>query len=160
VSTAGTPRKVRLVVGLFDAVEGLKAALGELRTGHLQPDRIRLITPAHALGGALDSWPARGDSLGFGDWVVCRPVQGAEPWSLAAADPGHANPDAIKDVRALLALHHWALRRQAEQVDGHLRAGGVLLMVEPDSDDEELAACTALLRHASGGIQTHEIARS
>jgi hypothetical protein len=34
-----------------------------------------------------------------------------------------------------------------------------LLLVEPDTDAEERAACTVLLRHASGGVQTHEIPR-
>jgi hypothetical protein len=152
-------RKVRLVVGLFDTVEGLTAALRELGAGRLQPDQIRIIAPVHALGGGLDIWPAGGDGLGFGAWIVCRPAEGPFPWSLALADPGRSAPHAVEDARALLELHHWALRRQAEQVDGHLRAGGALLLVEPESDDEERAACTALLRHASGGIQTHDIAR-
>jgi hypothetical protein len=76
--------------------------------------------------------------------------------SAHGPEPDHA---AEQDARALLGLHHWALRRQAQQLDRHLRAGGALLLIEPHTDAEEWEACTALLRHASGGVQTHEIAR-
>jgi len=41
-----------------------------------------------------------------------------------------------------------------------LREGGALLLVESDNDAEERAACKAILRHASGGVQTHEITRT
>jgi hypothetical protein len=66
----------------------------------------------------------------------------------------------VSDARALLGFHHWALRRHARQLRRCLEQGGALLLVEPDTEAEERAACTVLLRHASGGVQTHEIARS
>jgi hypothetical protein len=158
VTQTGT-HKVRLVVGLLSAAEELAAALAELGSARIGPHQIRIIAPVHALGGTLDAWPASEATRGFGAWVVCRPVQGSFPWALAAADAGPADPSIVEDARALLELHHWSLRRQSRQLDRHLRAGGALLLVEPDTDAEERTACTALLRHASGGVQTHEIAR-
>jgi hypothetical protein len=158
--TTISPRKVRLVVGLFATAAELTAGLSELAAAKLRRGRIRLITPVSALGGALDAWPANGDGRGFGAWIVCRPAQGPFPWALGPADGIAADALAVEDVRTLLESHGWALRRQAEQLDRHLRGGGALVLVEPDTDAEERAACTALLRHASGGVQTHEIARA
>jgi hypothetical protein len=91
---------------------------------------------------------------------VCRPVDGADHWTVADARPQAASAIAEYDARTLLESQHWALRRQAQQVRRHLQEGGALVLVEPDDDAEERAACTALLRYASGGVQTHEITRS
>ncbi len=151
--------KARLVVGLLGAVGELTGALAELGHHHLSPDQIRVVAPTHALHGALEAWPTTGAARGFGAWVVCRPAEGAIPWSLSLAAGNPADPTVLQDIRALLELHHWVLRRQAQRLDRHLRAGGAVLLVEPGTDAEERTACTALLRHASGGVQTHEISR-
>jgi hypothetical protein len=37
---------------------------------------------------------------------------------------------------------------------------GALLLAEPGNEAEERATCTVLLRYASRGVQTHEIATS
>jgi hypothetical protein len=66
---------------------------------------------------------------------------------------------AVNDARALLGFHHWALRRHARQLHCRLEEGAALLLVEPDTEAEERAARTVLLPYASGGVQTHEIAR-
>ena len=155
--TIARTNKVRLVVGLFSSAEALALALAELRAG-LTPAQIRVIAQAEALDSALTNWPTERDARGFTAWVVCRPTEGAALWELSA---NGQNPDqaAEQDAHVLLGLHHWALRRQAQQLDRHLRAGGALLLIEPHTDAEEWAACTALLRRASGGVQTHEIAR-
>jgi len=157
VNTAKTS-KVRLVVGLFSAAEELALAVAELAARHLRPAQTRVIAQADALDGALGRWPEKGDARGFDTWVVCRPAEGSLPWVLSPAGP-EPDPAAEQDARALLGLNHWALRRQTLQLDRHLRAGGALLLVEPDTDAEEWEASTALLRHASGGVQIHEIAR-
>jgi len=149
------------VVGLFATAAELTAGLAELGAAQLRRGRIRLITPLQALGGALQAWPASGDGHGFGSWIACRPAPGPFPWALGpAGGAGAADAVGVADVRTLLEIHDWARRRQAEQLDRHLRAGGALVLVEPETDAEERAACTALLRHASGGVQTHEIARA
>ena len=146
------------MVGLFSTAEELALALAELGARHLRPAQTRVIAQADALDGALGRWQAKGDARGFGAWVVCRPAEGSLSWILSPAGP-EPDPAAEQDARALLGLNRWALRRQALQLDRHLRAGGALLLVEPDTDAEEWEACTSLLRHASGGVQTHEIAR-
>jgi hypothetical protein len=147
-----------LVIGLLGNAEELTLALADLRSRHLMPAQIRVVAQADALNGVLAGWPAEGDARGFAAWVVCRPAEGSVRWAFSVQGP---DPDrtAEEDARALLGLHHWALRRQAQQLDRHLRAGGVLSLIEPHSDAEEWEACTALLRHASGGVQTHEITR-
>jgi hypothetical protein len=156
--TPTNARKVRLVVGLLGAIGELTAALAELAARQLKPGQIRLMTPAQA-PGAADGWRATGAAQGPGAWIVCRLVDGPFHWSLSLTEPAPADPAVLRDARTLLELHQWALRRQAEQLDRHLRGGGALLLVEPETDAEERAACTALLKHASGGVQTHEIAR-
>ena len=153
--------KVRLVVGLFDTAEELGSGLVELRSRGLRPAQINLVAPADALHGSLGGWSQNDAERCFSSWIVCRPVDGADRWTVAAAWPrGAVAATAEYDARALLELQHWALRRQAQQLRTHLQEGGALVLVEPDDDAEERAACTALLRHASGGVQTHEITRS
>jgi hypothetical protein len=156
--TIARTEKVRLVVGLFGSAEPLARALADLRAQLLMPTQIRVIAQADALDGALASPRAKEDGRTFGAWVVCRPAEGPLPWLFGPGGPDR-DPAAEQDARALLGLHHWALRRQAQQLDRHLRTGGALLLIEPHSDAEEWEACTALLRHATGGVQTHEIAR-
>jgi hypothetical protein len=153
--------KVRLVVGLISTAEELALGLAELGVQRLKPDQVKVIAQANGLQGALGGWSERGEGRGFGIWIVCRPADGPLPWAFAAAVPGDAaSAAAEQDAQGLLGFHHWALRRQAQQLDQHLRAGGALLLVEPVTDAEERAACTAMLRHASGGVQTHEITRA
>jgi hypothetical protein len=152
--------KVRLVVGLFGTAEEFASGLAELRAQGLKPAQINLVAQADALQGALAAWWGTGEAPAFASWIVCRPVDGAVPWALAAAGPDKAKPTtAVNDARALLGFRHWVLRRQAKQLHQRLKEGGALLLVEPDTDAEERAACTALLRYASGGVQTHEITR-
>jgi hypothetical protein len=156
--TIARTNKVRLVVGLFSDAQDLRLALAELKVRRLRPAQIRVIAQTDALDGALASWPASGDGRTFGVWVVCRSAGGPLPWTFTPASPDRDSA-AEHDARALLGLHQWALRRQALQLDRHLRSGGALLLIEPHTDAEEQEACAALLRHASGGVQTHEIAR-
>ena len=156
--TTARTTKVRLVVGLLRSAEELALALADLRARHLTPAQIRVLAQPEALDGALTSWTAEPEARGFAAWVVYRPAGGAVPWVLSLDGP-QADQAAQQDAHALRSLHHWAVRRQAQQLDRHLRAGGALLLIEPRTDAEECQACTALLRRASGGVQTHEIAR-
>jgi hypothetical protein len=152
--------KVRLVIGLFDTAEELGSGLVELRSRGLKPAQINLIAQADALQGSLSGWSRSEAERCFSSWIVCWPVDGADHWTVAAVWPRAAvAATAEYDARALLELRHWALRRQAQQMRRHLQEGGALVLVEPDDDAEERAACTALLRYASGGVQTHEITR-
>jgi hypothetical protein len=154
--------KVRLAVGLFGAAKELAAALAELGTQGLAPAGTNVIAQANAFEGALAGWWERAEPRVFANWVVCRPVGGAAvPWSIGPAGPDEPAPSAaVSDARALLGFHHWALRRHARQLHHCLEQGGALLLVEPVTEAEERAACTVLLRYASGGVQTHELARS
>src|SRR5262249_3374321 len=133
-------------------------ALAELGAQGLVLARTSVIAQADAFEGSLAGWFESGEA--FANWIVCRSDGGAAPWSIAPAGPDETAPStAVNDARALLAFHHWALRRHARQLHRCLEEGGALLLVEPESEAEERTACTALLRYASGGVQTHEIAR-
>ncbi|HEY1244200.1 MAG TPA: hypothetical protein VGF29_05145 [Hyphomicrobiaceae bacterium] len=150
--------KIRLVVGLFGAAKELPSALAALGAQRLLPARINVVAQADALEGVIAGWWKRREP--FANWLVCRPAGGAVPWAIAPAAPdGTASSTAVDDARALLGFQHWALRRQSRQLHRCLERGGVLLLVEPDTEAQERAACTALLRYASAGVQTHEIAR-
>jgi hypothetical protein len=151
--------KVRLVVGLFAAANELASALAELSAQGVRSSQLNLVAQSDALRGSLAAWTEKGQARGFASWIVYRPDHGAAPGAIGVTGP-EASTLAGNDAQALLGFHHWPLRRQAEQLHRLLREGGALLLVETQSDAEERAACTALLRHASGGVQTHEIARS
>jgi hypothetical protein len=159
--------KARLVVGLVGTAEALGSGLVELRARGLKSAQISLIARDEALLAALESTLGGASQTeaerGYASSIVCRPVDGADRWTVAAARPADgqaASATAEEDARALLALDVRPLQRQAQQVRRHLEAGGALVLVEPGDDAEERAACTALLRYASGGVQTHEITRS
>ncbi|HEY7550592.1 MAG TPA: hypothetical protein VH913_13890 [Hyphomicrobiaceae bacterium] len=157
---AGTS-KVRLAVGLFGTAKELTSALAELSALGVAPARINVVAQADAFGGAFAGCWQSGEARAFANWIVCRSVGGAVPWAIAPAGPDETTSStAVNDARALLGMHHWALRRHARLLHRCLEQGGALLLVEPESEAEERAVCTALLRYASGGIQTHEIARS
>jgi hypothetical protein len=157
---AGTS-KVRLAVGLFGTAKALASALAELSTQRLAPARINVIAQADAFDGALAGWWESGAARAFADWIVCRSLDGAVPWAVAPLGLDDIAPSsAANDARDLLGFHHWALRRYARQLHRCLEQGGALLLVEPGSEAEERAVCTVLLRYASAGVQTHEIARA
>ena len=48
----------------------------------------------------------------------------------------------------------------AQQLDRHLRAGGGIAVVRVKTDAEERVAYAILLRHATAGVQTHEVRSS
>jgi hypothetical protein len=154
--------KVRLVVGLFGSAEELGSGLAELHARGLKRAQVNLIAQDGALAGTLGGWLQGEADRGYASWIVCRPVDGADRWTVVGARPADGRPASIvaeDDARTLLDLPLRPLQRQAQQVRRHLQEGGALVLVEPDDDAEERAACTALLRYASGGVQTHEIAR-
>jgi hypothetical protein len=156
---AASTNKVRLVVGLFGTGKELASALAELSEHTVRSSQLTLVAQPDALRGSVAGWTDKGQAHGFESWIVYRPDNGTDPWTIGATG---AEPSTVarNGARALLGFRHWPLRRQAEQLHRHLREGGALLLVETQSDAEERAACKALLRHASGGVQTHEIARS
>jgi hypothetical protein len=155
--TAST-NKVRLVVSLFGTAKELTSALAELAALGVRFSQLNVVAQSDALRGSLAAWTERGDASGFASWMVYRPDDGTVPWAVGTTGP-EPSTVAGNGARALLRFHHWPLQRQAEQLHRHLREGGALLLVETQADAEERAACTALLRHASGGVQTHEIAK-
>jgi len=162
--TMANTTKLRLAVGLFSTAKELASALAELSTQGLAPARIpariHVFAQADTFEGVLAAlWESR-EARAFANWIVFRSVGGAVPWAIAQAGPDGTAPGiAVNDARALLGFQHRALRRHARQLHRCLEQRGALLLVEPDNEAEERATCTVLLRYASRGVQTHEIAR-
>jgi hypothetical protein len=148
--------KVRLVVGLLGTAGELQSALAELGEQGLKPAQIKVVAQPDAFQGSLARWWQNGSAAA--GWIICEPAGDSMPWAVAAAGDTAAVGASLADTRVLLGIRHGPLQRHARQLHLCLEKGGALLLVEPDTEAEERAACTALLRHASGGVQTHEIA--
>lgn len=148
--------KVRLVVGLLGTAGQLQSALAELGEQGLKPAQIKVVARPDAFQGSLARWWQNGSAAA--GWIICHPAGGSTPWAVSAAGDTAAVGGGLGDARALLGIHNGPLQRHARQLHLCLEQGGALLLVEPRTEAEELAACTALLRHASGGVQTHDIA--
>ena len=161
-----TSAKIRYAIGLLGDAERLRRALEELARTGIPSSQLKVLVPEHVLGAAL---AARGADLrlpSFETWTVCRPsTAGACPWrfelvgdgaAIQAAGAADAGGEAC-GTEALHGFHRWALQRHAQQLDTHLRAGGAIVLVRLLEDEEEQTVCRTLLRHASGGVQTHEV---
>jgi hypothetical protein len=160
--TASTS-KTRLAVGLFGVEERLAAALAELGSQGLAPARTSVIARADAFGGSLAGWLTRKEATASANWIVYGSAGDTDRRAIAPAGADEASPIAGptdgNDARALLGFHRWVPQRHAQLMHRCIDEGGALLLVEPDSEAEERTACAVLLRYASGGVQTHEIAR-
>jgi hypothetical protein len=143
----------------------LRRALAELARTGIPSAQLKVLVPEHVLGEALAARGADRRLPSFETWTVCRPSAGACPWSfeLVGAPPitqAAGAADAATEAcgtEALHGFHRWALQRHAQQLDKHLRDGGAIVLVRLLEDDEEQTVCRTLLRHASGGVQTHEV---
>ena len=154
--------KVCYALGLFVRVSDLEGAVKEFGAAGLPLDQVKLIAPPEQSGSDRHAWSDCGLTLGVDTWVVSAAASGACPWNFAAVRlertpaegmSGTSKRDVMPD------FHIWALERHAQQLDRHLRGGGAIAVVEVKTDSEERAAYSTLLRHATAGVQTHEISR-
>ena len=160
-----TSAKIRYAIGLLGDAERLWRALEELARSGIPSSQIKVLVPEHVLGEALAARGADRRLPTFETWTVCRPsTAGACPWCFELIGDREAGQTAIDasaseacGTEALHGFHRWALQRHAQQLDTHLRAGGAIVLVRLLVDEEEQTVCRTLLRHASGGVQTHEV---
>lgn len=150
--------KVRFALGLFTRVGDLERALQELGAAKLPPGQVKVIVPPEGTDGARIGSKA---AHGFSTWIACaadgRRLMRFIP-ADPARDPGGADGSAAAD-EVLPGFDAPAMERHAQQLDRHLGSGGSIVVVQFKTDAEERAACTTLLRHATAGVQTHEIGR-
>ncbi|MCL4768434.1 MAG: hypothetical protein KJZ80_19635 [Hyphomicrobiaceae bacterium] len=151
-------RKVRYALGLFTRVGDLERALQELGAARLPLAQVKVIAPPQGADGARGVWSSSGAALGFDTWIAAE-AGGGGPWQFISADPDRAADGSGARAEVLPGFHIWALERHARQLDRHLRSGGGIVVVQFKSEAEERTACTTLLRHATAGVQTHEIGR-
>jgi hypothetical protein len=157
-----TSAKIRYAIGLLGDAEHLRRALEELGRAGIPSSQLKVLVPEHVLGEALRARRADRRLPSFETWTVCRPsTTGACPWHFELIADGDAT-DPTGDVdptgaEALHGFHRWALQRHAQQLDKHLRAGGAIILARLLGAPEEQAVCLTLLRHAAGGVQTHEV---
>jgi hypothetical protein len=144
----------RYGIGLVAMPGELHAALGDVLAQPRPQHQVKVIACREPLTQALRQWQGKGKDPDVCEWLVSLPAEGVCPWrferihprqlsgALASPLPGFAQsvPDRHKDA-----------------LDHHLRSGGGLLTLQSVSDLEERVAWTMLLRHASGGVQTHDM---
>lgn len=158
-----TSAKIRYAIGLLGDAERLRRALEELARAGIPSSQLKVLVPEHVLGEALAARGADRRLPSFETWTVCRPsTTGACPWRFELIGDGEINTEATAAIEAcepeaLHGFHRWALQRHAQQLDKHLCAGGAIILVRLLEDYEEQTVCRTLLRHASGGVQTHEV---
>lgn len=155
---SGSNEKVRYAFGLFGRVEDLERAVAELLGEGVPRSHMKVIVPADDPAAFSREWSRRSDGTRPETWKASE-AGGARRWVFAPADSQNGGMDGERERILLADFHSWALERHARQLDLHLRGGGGLLVVLLVDDGEERVACGALLRHASAGIQTHEVGR-
>lgn len=157
-----TSAKIRYAIGLLGDAERSRRALEELARAGIPSSQLKVLVPEHVLGEALAARGADRRLPSFETWTVCRPsTTGPCPWRFDLIGDGEDTETtgaiAACGPEALHGFHRWALQRHAQQLDKHLRDGGAIVLVRLLEDDEEQTVCRTLLRHASGGVQTHEV---
>lgn len=160
-------RKVRFVVGLFDALADLRAAVEALVRGGLGCERLCVLAktattkpvsrasagPAQA--GALPALARDGLSL-----IVVKPTEPGKPPLLVSppSTSGRAasDPKCAIDPELVAGFPNWVSNRQARQLEDQLELGGSLLFVRVSDAGEQTEVGRTLLRHAHSGVQTHD----
>jgi len=152
--------KVRYALGLFVRVRDLESAVREIGAARLPLDQVKVIAPPEQSGSDHRTWSECGSFLGVDTWMASE-ASGPCPWNFApvhiarapADGGGFSKRDVIPD------FHRWAQERHAQHLDRHLRSGGAIAVVRVRTDAEERAVSSTLLRHATAGVQTHEVSR-
>lgn len=147
--------KIRYALGLFIRAGDVENAVKELCAVGLPLAQVKVIVPPVSSGREMP-WDERLAALGADIWIVSE-SSGSCPWDFAPVRLVTSENASKRDV--MPNFHIWALERHAQQLDRHLRSGGAITIVEVRTDAEERAAYSALLRHATAGVQTHEVSR-
>jgi len=148
--------KIKYAIGLFSEPGKVHEALAELAPHHWPIQHVRVIAAEGALERMLELWRKTSGEHVVCEWVVCRPEGAGSEWLFIPLEPSSAlGKDAHLDPLPGFGL--WAPKRQAYQLETHLRSGGSLLVIRSQTTREEQAAWGTLLRHATGGVQTHEV---
>lgn len=150
--------KARFAIGLFYRVPDLERAVRELEAADLPLHRMMVMAPHEEVQADTLTWRACAADLD----IEILTVAGAS--DLRASDPASAKRSrtvtaADGKCAALRDFRLWTLERHARQLDRHLQEGGAIIVVEFTTESEERAAYSTLLRHATAGVQTHEISR-
>lgn len=154
-------KKVRFVVGLFDAVPDLRRALDALQGAGLTCRNICVLTGTS--GRTMGPAEVLNELKGVGlSQIVVRADHPSEPSTTLSSPPEHCGLEACDpscgiDPRLVGDFHRWAFGRQARQLEDQLQLGGSLLFVRVSDDDEQHAVGSMLLQHARNGVQTHEV---
>ncbi len=149
--------KIRYALGLFARIDDLEKAILAIKAAELPLDQVKVIAPP-VPPGTVSQWGERMAHLGAETWIVSE-ASGPCPWDMAPVSQPRMQPTRTKrDV--MPNFHIWALERHAQQLDRHLRAGGGIAVVRVKTDAEERVAYAILLRHATAGVQTHEVRSS
>ena len=159
VSSAGVwdlkaSAKPRVAIGVFHDVASLRGALGRLAETGCSSTDVILLSDAGALDGALAQFAAHPNGHAGHIQVITRNVDGPDnAWISADYDDSHSR--LTRDQ--LLHFETWLASRFAEDLDGHLKRGGCLLICPTLDADQEQTFTNILLQHSADGIQLHDI---
>jgi hypothetical protein len=155
-------KKIKFVVGMFDAVADLRRALEALSGVGLSCDRLCVL--ARETPEVDDRQPTRlpdiaADGL---SQVVVAPLDAQAPPrfvppSTKLCGRVACDPRCAIDPELVVEFPHWIVGRQARQLEDQLMLGGTLLFVRVNDDGEQMRVGRTLLRHARNGVQTHDL---
>lgn len=156
-------RKIRFVVGMFDAVADLRRALEALIGTGLDCERLCVLAADKATDAAMEAprtqLPAIAEE-GLSQ-VVMKPAEPGRPSRLmpptAMCGRKACDHNSAIDPELVAGFPSWVVGRQARQLEDQLELGGTLLFVRVSDDSEQSKVGRTLLRHARNGVQTHDI---
>jgi hypothetical protein len=156
-------RKIRFVVGLFDAVSDLRRALEALVGVGLNCERLCVLANDRKLETANDNGAGQLPAIASDglSQVVMTSMHADATSKLVPAKAlcGRQACDqaCAIDPELVAGFPSWVVGRQARQLEDQLELGGTLLFVRVADDSEQSKVGRTLLRHARNGVQTHDI---
>lgn len=159
----GEKARVRFAVGLFLQQEEVAQALKDLSSSGIPRDRINLVATECAYTQCLSEGCPEAEATRACDLarlILSKRGTGLSPWIFELLSVSVCGKlPLLQDEAVPPDFEHWALERQARKLWDHLSEGGRVLVIAVSDDSEQQRVCTALLHHASSGVQTHEIRR-
>ena len=144
----------RVAIGIFHDIARLRDALERLAGTGCSSSDIILLSEEGALDGQLHQLAARPDGHAGPIQLLTRDSDEAgTEWISAEYDDAHSR--LTRDQ--ILHFETWLASRFADDLDGHLRHGGCLLLCTTDNEIQEQTVTRVLLQHSEDRVQIHDI---
>ena len=149
-------RKVRVLIGVFDTIDGLSCAMDDLAASGVDRSDMMLVADPGGLDGHLEArFPAFGSVADQKGPAVLIRLLGAEiPLALA---PGHRSNTMRLAAGRVLQFEGWFASGLSQNLDGHLRSGASLLVIPIKTAREEREYSETMLNHSIDTVQLHDL---